>query len=128
MDNILKLISSSASFLWIKKFLTGNSFKELNTESIDEKSILEFLQYTFSMLWKLWSSTDWIVLISICPAYLVWPKVPSFLYLPALPAIWPISDGVKFLLYFPSNFWKDEKDTWLMLRFNPIAVASVATK
>ena len=37
-------------------------------------------------------------------ASLVYPKVPLFLNLPALPAICPISAGNKFLLKRPSNF------------------------
>ena len=51
LDKDLKLISSSAFFLCIKKFFTGNSFKELSTELVVEKSIY-FVNITKIMIFN----------------------------------------------------------------------------
>ena len=73
------------------------------------KSRSEFLQnnvLTSSNLWFSINSTSSELIFSHSP---VIPKLPSFKYLPALPAICPISDKFSRLSFFPSNFFKLEK-------------------
>ena len=108
--------------------LPETSSSDFNNEVGLLKFKSEFLQNNvliFSNLWFSKSSTSSAVISLQSP---VMPKLPSLRYLPALPAIWPISDRFSFLNFFPSNFFKFEKYTWSKSIFIPIPIASVATK
>ncbi len=58
----------------------------------------------------------------------VTPKVPSVVNRPARPAIWANSLGCKYLCRRPSNLDVPANATWLISRFNPMPIASVATR
>ena len=58
----------------------------------------------------------------------VTPKVPSFMWRPARPAIWASSPGVRLRCTWPSNLRRAAKATWSTSRLRPMPMASVATR
>ena len=105
----LSAFSSSHSFIFLSQFLWGFSSKDLI--SIEElvKLRFEFLQYKDCMSSNLWFSSNSTSSAFISLHYPVIPKLPLFKYLPALPAICPISAKFNRLNFFPSNFLRLEK-------------------
>ena len=77
---------------------------------------------------KVWLSIASISSSSNGRASPVVPKVPFSTCRPARPAICPNSCGYKARIRRPSNLAIDEKATCLISRFNPMPIASVATR
>ena len=93
--------SSSHSLIFLNHSCCGFSSKDFIKLWGLSKLRLEFLQnndFISSNLWFSKRSTSSALISLHSP---VIPKFPSFRYLPALPAIWPISERLSFLNFLP---------------------------
>ena len=93
----------------VKTLPDDEDLRIITYRTLLEKFNFEFLQKIVWISGKLCVSNASISSDPISLHSPVVPNIPSFKYLPALPAIWPISDRFSFLNFFPSNFFKFEK-------------------